>query len=213
MVRDSLRPRLLDLFCGAGGAAVGYHRAGFDVFGVDLDETMLDQYPYPCEQADALTFPLDDFDAIHASPPCQDHSTLSARAGSHGTGWMLTHTIARLQGSWLPYVVENVPGSGPSMPGQWTMLCGSSFGLAVRRHRLFHSSMLILAPSCNHSAQGTPLGVYGVGGGGKMTRGTKARPDEAKVAMGIDWMTHRAIAQAIPPAYTEHIGRQLIGAV
>jgi DNA (cytosine-5)-methyltransferase 1 len=198
----------LDLFCGAGGAAVGYHRAGFDVVGVDI--VSQPHYPFEFHRGDAMTFPLDGFDVIHASPPCQDHSSLSARVGLHGTGWMLAATLDRLEDLDVPWVVENVPGSGVDMPGQWMVLCGSAFGLGVRRHRLFTSNLLLLAPSCDHRRQGTPLGVYGTGGGGVMTRGVKATPAEARVAMGIDWMTRAEIAEAIPPAYTELIGHQLL---
>jgi DNA (cytosine-5)-methyltransferase 1 len=100
------RPRLLDLFSGAGGAAMGYHRAGFDVVGADLAPQP--RYPFEFVQADAMTYPLDGFDAIHASPPCQDHSPLKARAGEHGNGWMLDATLARLADSPAVWVVENV---------------------------------------------------------------------------------------------------------
>jgi DNA (cytosine-5)-methyltransferase 1 len=200
--------RLLDLFCGAGGAAMGYHRAGFDVTGVDIIEQP--RYPFTFHWADAMTYPLPGFDVIHASPPCQDWSALGALHDDHGTGWMLAATVDRLRAAGVPWVVENVPGSAPGLGGYWFTLCGSSFGLGVRRHRLFASSVLILAPPCQHAEQGTPLGVYGNGGGGVMTRGRKATRIEAPVAMGIGWMRHRELSQAIPPAYTEYIGRQLI---
>src|SRR6516225_5115116 len=122
------RPRLLDLFCGAGGAAMGYHRAGFDVTGVDITDQP--RYPFEFIQADAMTFALDGFDAIHASPPCQDHSALSAAAGKHGTGWMLPATLARLAQAGVPWIVENVAGAGDVMAGS-VVLCGTEFGLSA----------------------------------------------------------------------------------
>lgn len=211
------RPRLLDLFCGAGGAAMGYHRAGFDVVGVDKEP--MPRYPFEFHQADALEYLAEHghtFDAVHASPPCQDHSTLSARAGKHGTDWLLPRTIELLDQTDSLYVVENVPGADMPDP---VMLCGSMFGLfaacddgqtrQLRRHRLFHSNAPITAPSgCQH--RGQPVGVYGTGGGGQMTRGYKAKPAEARQALGIDWMDRRGLSQAIPPAYTQFIGEQLI---
>lgn len=208
------RPRLLDLFCGAGGAAIGYHRAGFDVTGVDIDPQP--DYPYPFVQADATTYPLDGYDVIHASPPCHDHSSLRARTGlDHGTGWMLADTIDRLSASGVPWVVENVDNaSGPS--GVYRVrLCGSSFGLAVRRHRWFWSNITLLVPPCDHKTQGTPLGLYGNGGGGKQTRGVKATRSQGWAAMGLDHRSTswRGLVQSIPPAYTEHLGAQLLAAV
>lgn len=130
------RPRLLDLFCGAGGCSVGYSRAGFDVVGVDIRP--MPNYPFEFHQADAMTWPLKGFDAIHASPPCHDHSNVSGQnrkaAGPKGTGWMLDETIRRLLPLEIPWVVENVETA--EMPGSVyrIKLCGSSFGLDVRRH-------------------------------------------------------------------------------
>ena len=191
---------------------MGYHRAGFDLVGVDINPQP--HYPFEFHQGDAMTFPLDGFDAIHASPPCQDHSSLRSLHDEHGTGWMLAATVERLEQSGVPFVVENVPGSGPNLGGHWMLLCGSSFGLKVRRHRLFRSSATLLGLPCNHKNQGQPIGVYGHGGGGQMTRGYKARGvAEAGPAMGIDWMNLAELAQAIPPAYTEYLGRQLLAYV
>jgi DNA (cytosine-5)-methyltransferase 1 len=216
------RPRVLDLFCGAGGAAMGYHQAGFAVVGVDIKPQP--HYPFEFHQADAMTFPLDGFDAVHASPPCQDHSTLSALHAEHGTGWMLAATVDRMRPLTVPWVVENVVGPTVLMDGWWFTLCGSMFALTVRRHRRFGSNLLILTPECRHDLQGQPIGVYGHGGGEggpnrppAARRGPriawKATAQEARDAMGIDWMTRAEIAQAIPPAYTEWIGVQLLAAL
>ena len=154
------RPRLLDLFCGAGGAAMGYHRAGFEVVGVDINPQP--RYPFEFHQADALEYPLAGFDAIHASPPCQRFSTMTkrwARSSSHSD--LIEPTRSRLRESMLPYVIENVAGAPLVGP---IRLCGSSFGLPVRRHRLFEmSSPPLLVPPCQHD--GPALQVTGHPGG------------------------------------------------
>jgi hypothetical protein len=133
------RPRLLDLFCGAGGAAMGYHRAGFDVVGVDINPQP--HYPFEFHQGDAMTWPLDGFDAIHASPPCKAFTRAgwSAHFGYHDRhDDLLTPTRTRLVLQPAPWVIENVPGS-PMAPS--VVLCGSNFGLNLRRHRWFECSM------------------------------------------------------------------------
>lgn len=208
------RPRLLDLFCGAGGAAQGYHRAGFTVVGVDINPQP--NYPFEFHQADATTFDLDGFDAVHASPPCQDHSPLSALVGEHGTGWMLHHTINRLHACGLPYVVENVMGAALDRRRS-IVLCGEMFGLRTIRHRRFEPSpglVLTAPPHRPHTArtatsrrrerwaQGWHVSITG-------DVGTYVGPE----AMGIDWMTGNELSQAIPPAYTEHIGGQMLAAL
>lgn len=206
------RPRLLDLFCGAGGAGMGYHRAGFDVVGVDIKPQP--RYPFEFHQADAMTFPLDGFDAVHASPPCQAHSTLRHRTRREYPN-LIPETRERLVSSGLPYVIENVESAPLRNP---LTLCGTEFGLQVegrwlRRHRLLESNVFLPgAGGCNCSGRRIG-GVYGTGGGGPMTRGWKFRPDQARVAMGIDWMSTAELAQAIPPAYTEHVGGFLLAAL
>ena len=190
---------------------MGYHRAGFDVV-VGVDNRPQPRYPFEFHQADAMTFPLDGFDAIHASPPCQDHSPLSALVGEHGTGWLLSATRGRLYASGRPWVIENVDGA--DMPGALT-LCGTEFGLYansryLRRHRQFEANFPLWGAggcSCQRARIG---GVYGNGGGGSMTRGFKFSKSEAATAMGIDWMTQAELSQAIPPAYTQFIGEQLL---
>ena len=203
------RPRLLDLFCGAGGAAMGYHRAGFDVVGVDIKPQP--RYPFEFHQGDAMTWPLDGFDAIHASPPCQDHSATKHLHGrTHGTGWMLAATRERLQASGLPWVIENVPGA--DMRADYR-LCGCMFDLpGLRRDRWFETSWhgFELRPPCYHT--GNAVTVAGHGTDGRFYReGLRLQTQEDRQrAMGIDWMTQEGLSQAIPPAYTHHIGLQLL---
>ena len=218
------RPRLLDLFCGAGGAAVGYHRAGFDVTGVD--NRPQPRYPFTFIQADAMTFPLDGFDAIHASPPCQAFTQMSARWRGKGTKAdihpdLLTPTLAILRTLGLPYIVENVQGAKAHMRAT-LVLHGGMFRLGVHRPRLFEANVLILAVRTPQTL--SPLGVYGAKPDGHTTyryrdngnyKGkslirTAKSVEEAREAMGIDWMTWDEIREAIPPAYTEYIGAQLM---
>jgi DNA (cytosine-5)-methyltransferase 1 len=208
------RPRLLDLFCGAGGAAMGYHRAGFDVVGVDIEPQP--HYPFAFIEDDALAMLkysasfVEDFDAIHASPPCQAYSTATPDKSVHAD--LYEPTRALLESTGLPWVIENVPGA-PYRQG--IVLCGSMFGLRVRRHRNFEASWLMLSPGCDHRTQGTPLGIYGDGGPGRSTRpsgggGTKAARRDFADLMDMPWATPAEIVQAIPPAYTEFIGAQLL---
>jgi DNA (cytosine-5)-methyltransferase 1 len=208
------RPRLLDLFCGAGGAAMGYHRAGFDVVGVD--NRPQPRYPFEFVQADAMTFPLDGFDAIHASPPCQDHSTLLIlQEQAHGTGWMLAATRERLRQTGVPWVLENVRGA-PMQPHQ--VICGCVVGLEeLERKRWFETWPLLfdLRPPCHHVK--APVDVTGTGGPAGRPKGQRGgihrKPRNlahARAVMGIDWMTRPELNQAIPPAYTEYIGAQLL---
>lgn len=214
------RPRLLDLFCCAGGASMGYHRAGFDVVGVDIAPRP--SYPFEFIQADALEV-LDDrafiagFDIIAGSPPCQSESDLRHRTGVDYID-LLTPTLERLNRIDKPWVVENV-ASTKKLPGA-LILCGTEFGLKavcrdgktrwLSRHRRFGSNVFLLGAGGCHCTTGRLIGgVYGTGGGGVMTRGYKFHPEEAREAMGIDWMSRAEISQAIPPAFTEHIGLQL----
>jgi len=211
------RPLLLDLFCCQGGAAMGYHRAGFDVIGVDIRPQP--RYPFTFVQADAMTYPLDGFDAIHASPPCQDHSSTRDLGGDHGTGWMLTATRDRLAASGLPWVNENVQGAPiPSQPDLFgangLSLCGCMFlelrGL-IYEDRLFETSFPVPQPSHRlHAWLQTKMGRPPRPGECMQVTGHFSDVPEARRRMSIDWMTQDGLAQAIPPAYTEHIGRQLL---
>lgn len=206
------KPRLLDLFCGAGGCSMGYHRAGFEVVGVDINPQP--RYPFTFIHADALIVLAKlshRFDVIHASPPCQAYTTmrhLGKRAGENAPDLVAT-TRDMLKTSNRLYVIENVVGSPLQKP---TVICGSFFGLGVRRHRLFETSFrLATIPWCRHSKSPRPIAVYGDHPQGASLRINRANSlSQGREAMGIDWMNWRELTQAIPPAYTEYIGNQLI---
>lgn len=211
------RPRLLDLFSGAGGAAVGYHRAGFDVVGVDIKPQP--NYPFEFRQGDALDMSLwpGRFDAVHASPPCQTWSAYRRRGS--GVGADYPDLIARVrdlcQRAGVPYVIENVPRAPLLDP---ITLCGSMFGLDVRRHRCFESSVPLDVETCDHSVwteRRYPGATNRPNGRFTCEVGVWRIPlDVQRAAMGVDWsVTLRELSEAIPPAYTEHIGRQLIEAL
>lgn len=203
--------RLLDLFCGAGGVAMGYHYAGFEVVGVDVNPQP--HYPFEFHQMDALEYPLDGFDAIHASPPCQGYSRLAAMHPGKKHPLLIEPVRARLRAAGIPYVIENVEGAPLIDP---LLLCGSMFELRVergdlRRHRLFECSFPVDQSPCRHRKGVPSVGVYGHGGhSGKHRMLYKA---EAAEIMQIDWMNRDELAQAIPPAYTHYIGHQLRAAL
>lgn len=220
------RPRLLDLFCGAGGAAVGYYRAGFEVVGVDIKPQP--DYPFEFHEGDAVTFPLAGFAAIHASPPCQAYTTMGAMWNARQDHPELLDIMRdRLSESGLPYVIENVPGA--PMNGAHVTLCGSVFGLGtgefeLRRHRHFETSFPVLVPPCQHSKP--TIGIYGDHArdrrrvGSSKDRGRDIATDEAtrvalaREAMGMPWITRwKSASEAIPPVYTEHIGGYLMAAL
>ena len=212
------KPKLLDLFCCAGGVAVGYNRAGFEVVGVDISPQP--HFPFEFIQADALTLEpafLKSFDAIHASPPCQAYSDLAKRNGNaHEWPRLIEPVREMLIKTGKPYVIENVSGAPLLNP---TVLCGTMFkGLRVLRHRLFESSFLILAPphgkhpkvhtfdkrKSHYGKTDDKVDFVQVTGGGNCTIAA------ARDAMGIDWMTKEELNEAIPPAYTQFIGKQLM---
>jgi DNA (cytosine-5)-methyltransferase 1 len=202
------RPLLLDLFCGAGGAAVGYHRAGFDVVGVDIKPQP--HYPFKFHQDDAFRWMesikrgLYEFDAIHASPPCQAYSP-HLRHRARPSERLIEPTRALFKATGLPYVIENVKGA----PLTGGMLCGSSFDLPIWRHRYFETAPAMMSPPCRHDLVPHPLNPYNTKS--KRRDGITGVTDPKwKAAMGIDWMTGEEIAEAIPPAYTQFIGEQLL---
>jgi DNA (cytosine-5)-methyltransferase 1 len=207
-----MKPRALDLFCGDGGAGFGLHLAGFDVVGVDIAPQP--RYPFAFHQADAMTFPLEGFDFIWASPPCQKYSLIqkNTRSGREHPD-LVAPTRQRLREVDAPFVIENVHGA-PLLKGA-IMLCGEMFGLKTYRHRWFECRPHLLGPShhkhperCPRAGRGaSPSGYTSVcGEGGKV--GTNLLLWSR--AMGIDWMNPRELTQAIPPAYSKYIGDQMM---
>lgn len=201
------RPRLLDLFCGAGGAAVGYHRAGFDVVGVDIRPQP--NYPFRFMQGDALTWLWSDspnywkFDAIHASPPCQHYANVTAwRGNQNDHPDLIGPTRELLEQTGLPWVIENVGEAPLEHP---FMLCGTALGLRVRRHRYFETNWIDYTESfgwsepCRHRHDDYAF-----------DHGAKQPESIYRDAMGVEWMTVEESREAIPPAYTEFVGHQLL---
>lgn len=202
------RPRLLDLFCGQGGAGMGYMRAGWDVTGVDIDPQL--RYPFEFHQLDALKFLLEhhhEFDAFHASPPCQAFTNAQRIQGNDHPDFVKSIRAAfDLIGK--PYVIENVEGAPLRAP---VVLCGAMFGLRTYRHRLFESNMPIEAPAHpEHVARNTKMGRRVQPGEFMHVVGNFSGVELAREVMGMPWATRDGLREAIPPAYAEHIGRQLI---
>lgn len=210
--------RLLDLFCCAGGAAMGYHRAGFEVVGVDVNPQP--NFPFEFIQADALTLDINfirSFDIIHASPPCQSYSDLAKRNGNADKWPRLVEPVRELLiSSGRPYIIENVEGAPLIYPA---ILCGTMFpGLRVIRHRLFESNFPIYPPAhrrhplvhtfdkrkAHYGKLDQNTAFVQVTGGGNCSVAN------ARDAMGIDWMTKGELNEAIPPAYTEFIGGEIL---
>lgn len=207
---------------------MGYHRAFPDATIIGVDNVPQPNFPFEFVQADANAFPLDGFDLVHGSPPCHDHSTVSAtghklNGTTHGTGWMLSHTAERFAELDVPWVIENVQGAKmPGAPCEFR-LCGSSFGMDIRRHRKFISNVKIDAPRCDHAWQtprlrslrnnlrkeGKLSPVVGVHGNAQFVGDRDLR----ERAMEIDWMSLAELNQSIPPKFTEWIGKQIEMAV
>lgn len=210
-----MKPRLLDLFCGAGGAAMGYHRAGFEVVGVD-DKPQL-HYPFEFHQADALEYPLEGYDAYHASPPCQAYSIFkyvpSVNEVHKDTPQLIEVVRGVLDKTGAPYIIENVPLS-PLI--DFIELSGFMFDLKIIRRRWFelHGFDVLLLPHPKRERGNLrDKGYIPYHHGQSANRGilkniwTKTKVSEA---MGIDWMNVKELTQAIPPAYTEYIGKYLM---
>jgi DNA (cytosine-5)-methyltransferase 1 len=207
--------RVLDLFCGQGGAARGYHDAGFGVTGVD--HVPQPGYPFTFVLSDALAYPLGERDPpwslIHASPPCQAYTSASAKARKSGTAYpdLIPEARVLLEASGIPWIIENVPGSPLGATGNRViMLCGFSLGLPLARHRRFElSPQLAGIPAPSHRAHAltaTPHpATRPLPGEFWTVAGHPARA--AGDAMGIDWMTSDGLAQAVPPAYTAYLAR------
>jgi DNA (cytosine-5)-methyltransferase 1 len=213
--------RLLDTFAGAGGCSVGYARAGFQVTGVDIEPHP--DYPYELIVADAMDVLedrafLSEFDVVHASPPCPRYSTITPAHTRDQHPDLIPPVRAALREWGGIYVIENVPGAARHMVNP-VKVCGSSFGLEVRRHRFFESNAPLMSTPCRHAEQGTPIGVTGdhpypqeyLRPDGTR-RGMKPRDlAHGQRAMGIDWMTRwDDLTDAIPPAYCEFVGAQLL---
>jgi len=246
------KPKLLDLFSCAGGAGRGYADAGFDVYGVDIQPQK--NYPFALHQGDVRTvmatllaggkvpfthpngrvelLGLQDFDAIHASPPCQSHTAMKTMHNAKEHEDLVPETREALRASGKPWIMENVVGAPLKDP---VLLCGTMFGLGVedaelRRHRLFETSFpILMVPQCQHGQRDTigvygghirnrrrarTIGVYGEGVRDSRRKFDKGVPDfsieQGRAAMGIDWMTTAELSQAIPPAYTHWLGIRLL---
>lgn len=213
-----MTPRLLDLFCGAGGAAMGYRMAGWEVAGLDIQHQP--HYPFSFWQGDAIEALRGgiwrEFDAIHASPPCQHYSPLGALSPHKSYPDLIAATRTLLVETGLPFVIENVM-SAPLDKQRSIVLCGGMFGLRTYRHRRFEPS-----PGVTLKAPEHPKHVIRTA-----TKQRRQRWDEGwhvsitgdvgvyvgPGAMGINWMTGNELCEAIPPAYTEVVGRQLMAAV
>lgn len=217
-----VRPRLLDLFCKAGGTSMGYHMAGFDVTGVDIEPQP--NYPFEFIKADALTFPLKGYDAYGASPPCQGYSNLQYRQDGFYSQ-LIYQVRERLRDTYAPFVIENVEPAKAYMYDPIT-LCGSSFALRCRRHRVFETNFNLPPVPCEHAWQDKHQpykvfvgrsreklgyrmsGTVPVHGGNQIVGGQELLLKS--VALGIDWMTPEELNQAIPPVYTAYIGKHLM---
>jgi DNA (cytosine-5)-methyltransferase 1 len=226
--------RLLDLFCGEGGAAMGYHRAGFEVTGVDTSAVRLDRYPFARYNADALEFVLahgHKFDAIHASPPCTGYTRGTAAIADRLERYdrLIGATRAALEATGVPYVIENVADARPELVDP-IMLCGRMFGLGtldddgtplvLDRHRLFEGSPGLMLEAPRHEKHDRTVQVAGAYGGARRDK-REARevrkggyvPKSLTVLqnlLGTPWMSEEGCFLSIPPVYTWHIGRQLL---
>ncbi len=247
-----MKPKLLDLFCCAGGAAKGYADAGFDVYGVDIKPQR--NYPFAFHQGDVLDvlaaliagekvafthrdgrvelLGLEDFAGLHASPPCQAHTSMKTMHNAKEHEDLVPETRELLVAADRLWIMENVVGAPLEDP---VLLCGTMFGLGVedaelRRHRLFETSFpILMVPQCQHGARDTigvygghirnrrrarTIGIYGQGCRDSRRKFDKGVPDfsieQGREAMGIDWMTTAEMSQAIPPAYTNWLGQRLL---
>jgi len=224
-VSDSRIIKILDLYCGSGGASMGYYRgavsAGYTPHVVGVDKTFKKDYPFVFLHEDIEELIKNkppkwwrQFDLIVASPPCQGYSGTQhlARAQGKKVSEVLHIPMIRkhLRKIGVPYVIENVEKA----PLEGTILCGSPFGLGVRRHRIFEATFTIEPLECDHATQGRPIGVYGsmnddIPSGGRTARNL----EEGQVAMGIDWCGWSNLKEAIPPAYTEYIMGQFLASL
>lgn len=233
-IRRRRRPKLLDLYCGEGGAGMGYYRAGFDVVGVDKDQARLDRYPFPYIKADAIEYVLEhghEYDARHASPTCTGYSRGTAAIPDRFDRYdrLIAATREALVQVGGPYVIENVEDAASELDMP-LMLCWSMFNdpgsvidtdgtpLRMERHRLFESNVWLTAPaSCNHPRSVQVAGAYSGARRDKIEarvvrKGGYVPPalDVLQALVGADWMSEKGTFLSIPPAYTQHVGEQLI---
>lgn len=225
----SAAPILLDLFCCQGGASEGYRRAGFQPFGVDLEPQS--RYPFPFHQGDAIEVLLllaagrgvlftnpdgtkvelfeEQIAAKHASPPCQAFTLCQRIQGNEHPDLIdPTRTLFRMGPSPKPWVIENVEGAPLRDP---VMLCGAMLGLETYRHRLFESSLpLVVPPHPAHVAKTTKMGRPPRPGEFMHVVGNFSGVAKARDLMQMPWATRDGLREAIPPAYTHHLGRQLL---
>lgn len=209
------RPKLLDLFCCAGGAAKGYYDAGFEVVGIDIEQQP--QYPYKFILSDALEY-LEkngsEYDVIHASPPCQGYSHLTPKEHKGNHEKLIDKLRVLLIRIGKPYIIENVAGAKNELINP-IMLCGSMFNLRCQRHRFFETSFALnVEMKCDHSK--IPLLVTTASKASRELRqrlGMKPKTvKNAPLAYGIDWMSFKGLKECIPPAYTKWIGERWIEA-
>lgn len=218
--------KAIDLFCGAGGASMGLHRVGFEVVGVD--NRPQPRYPFEFRLGDALEADLSGFDFVWASPPCQAHSALKSMPNAKHHEDLIPATRDKLKAWGGPWIIENVMGAPLNDP---VMLCGTMFDLGtadgraeLRRHRIFESNVALLTMDCRHDAEMVcgvygghgrdrrrTVGVWGHAGGKSIRDGCQQfSTEQRREAMGISWMTGNELSQAIPPAYSEFLARQVI---
>ncbi len=199
--------KILDLFCGAGGASVGLHQAGHEVVGVDIKPQP--NYPFEFHQADALTYTLEGFDAYWASPPCQAYSEATPITTKYTHPRLIPVVRELLLATGKPFIIENVEGARKELITP-LKLCGTMFGIGVWRHRYFElGNMTQLDSPCPCSHNGHPVTVNPPQNA-RRAQGGKRDFEKEQIAMEIDWMSKSEISQAIPPAYSEYIGRQLL---
>lgn len=208
------KQRALDLFCSAGGAGMGYHLAGFEVVGVDIEPQP--RYPFEFHQADAFDYLLahwHEFDVIHASPMCRDHTPLTSVAGFTGTEWQVAEIREALISTAKPYVIENVMAA-PLRKGISIVLCADNMGLRTVRHRRFEPGGGLELTQPQHVSHSAPTATkrrrerWNQGWHVSVTGdvGTYVGPE----AMGINWMSGNELSQAIPPAFTRFVGEQVL---
>ena len=209
------RPLALDLFCKAGGAGMGLHRAGFEVIGVDIERQP--RYPFRFVQADALRPPFDlrRFDFIWASPPCQAFTLARNMKSTRESPNLIPETRAMLEAAGVPFAIENVPRAPLRRD---LVLDGWMFPeLKVIRERIFELSFFCLAPQVTRPRGLLSQGYLSVIGSGTppymKARGVTQLVDDCRRAMGIAWMTRAELSQAVPPAYSEFIGKAALRAM